>query len=116
MLLSLFFGPSPASIVDPEPSFCKVSTAGWRVAPVTGSLVYASDKVRPELKRWVDDVARWDFTYIAPAHFAAGKGTPADLKRAFGPVLAQTRDPAYSADDLRLLETLAAGLKRAGVI
>ena len=103
-------------IIDPSASFEKVVKAGWRVAPVTGSLVYASDRVRPELGRWVDDVAKWDFAYISPAHFAAGRGTPADLRRAFGPVLAGARDPAYTAGDLRLLETLSAALKKLDVI
>ena len=56
------------------------------------------------------------YRYIAPAHFAAGKGTPADLKKAFAPVLAEARDPAYTAGDLRLLETLATALKKFGVI
>ena len=41
---------------------------------MTETLVYKSDRVRPELKRWVDDVRKWDFTYVSPAHFAAGQG------------------------------------------
>ena len=115
MLLSLFFGPAPQSIVEPHASFSKLPGA-WRVAPVTETLVYNSDRVRPELKRWVDDVSKWDFTYVAPAHFAAGKGSPAEWKKAFGPVLNGERDPAYSAGDLRLLETLSAAIQKAGVI
>ena len=43
------------------------------VAPVTDSLIYRSDRVKPELARWVDDVSKWDFTTIAPAHFDAGR-------------------------------------------
>jgi len=114
-LLSLFFGPSPTSLVYPHASFAKLPRA-WRVAPVVEALVYKSDRVRPELRRWVDDVAKWDFTYVSPAHFAAGRGSPADWKRAFGPVLAGTRDPAYGEKDLALLETLAAAVERAGII
>ena len=45
------------------------------VAPVTDSLIYRSDRVKPELARWVDDVSKWDFTTIAPAHFDAGHAT-----------------------------------------
>ena len=45
----------------------------WVVAPVTDSLIYRSDRVKPELARWVDDVSKWDFTTIAPAHFDAGR-------------------------------------------
>ena len=115
VLLSLFFGPAPQSIVEPHASFSKLPGA-WRVAPVTETLVYKSDRVRPELRRWVDDVSKWDFTYVSPAHFAAGKGSPAEWKRAFGPVLSGERDPAYSAGDLRLLETLSAAIQKAGVI
>ena len=41
MLLSLFFGPAPQSIVEPHASFAKLPGA-WRVAPVTETLVYKS--------------------------------------------------------------------------
>ena len=115
VLLSLFFGPAPQSIVEPHASFARLPGA-WRVAPVTETLVYKSDRVRPELQRWVDDVAKWDFTFVAPAHFEAGRGSPSDWKRAFGPVLNGERDPAYSAGDLKLLETLSAAIQKAGVI
>ena len=40
---------------------------------MTDSLIYRSDRVKPELARWVDDVSKWDFTTIAPAHFDAGR-------------------------------------------
>ena len=43
-----------------------------------------------ELARWVDDVASWDFKMIAPSHFDAKPGTPADLRAAFAPTLATT--------------------------
>ena len=84
-LLSLYFGPSPASLVDPHPSFDSLTnkvpprtcltfptnvtppvhtptrihplTSKWLVAPVTDSLIYRSERVKPELKRWVNDVA-----------------------------------------------------------
>ena len=115
VLLSLFFGPAPQSIVEPHASFSKLPGA-WRVAPVTETLVYKSDRVRPELQRWVDDVSKWDFTYVAPAHFAAGKGSPSEWKKAFGPVLNGERDPAYSSGDLKLLETLSDVIQKAGVI
>jgi hypothetical protein len=115
VLLSLFFGPAPQSIVEPHDSFARLPGA-WRVAPVTETLVYKSDRVRPELQRWVDDVGKWDFTYVAPAHFAAGKGSPSEWKKAFGPVLAGERDPAYTAGDLKLLETLSDVIQKAGVI
>ena len=84
VLLSLFFGPSPR----PSSSRTRLSRqlpGAWRVAPVTETLVYKSDRVRPELQRWVDDVSKWDFTFVAPAHFAAGKGSPSEWKKAFGP-------------------------------
>ena len=115
VLLSLFFGPSPSSIVEPHASFSKLPGA-WRVAPVTETLVYKSDRVRPELQRWVDDVGKWDFTYVSPAHFAAGQGSPSEWKKAFGPVLNGERDPAYTSGDLKLLETLSDVIQKAGVI
>ena len=34
---------------------------------------------KPELARWVEDVSRWDFKMIAPAHFAAAPGTAGHL-------------------------------------
>ena len=58
------------------------------VAPVTDSLIYRSDRVKPELARWVDDVSKWDFTTIAPAHFDAGRATAHPT-----PTLTLTRNP-----------------------
>ena len=66
-LLSLYFGPSPASLVDPDTSF-RTLAGKWIVAPVTDTLIYRSSKVQPEIARWVDDVTKWDFTTIAPSH------------------------------------------------
>ena len=120
-LLSLFFGPSPASIVDPAPSFALLADK-WRVAPVTDTLIYRSERVRPELRRWVDDVARWDFTTIAPSHFAVRPGTPADLKTAFAPTLASCEDGAPEADrpfdaaDAQLLDDIAGPLRALKII
>ena len=120
-LLSLFFGPSPASIVDPAPSFALLADK-WRVAPVTDTLIYRSERVKPELRRWVDDVARWDFTTIAPSHFAVRPGTPADLKAAFAPTLASCEDGAPEADrpfdaaDAQLLDDIAGPLRALKII
>ncbi len=55
VLLSLFFGPSPDSLVAPSPSFESLK-GRWIVAPVTDSLIYRSDRVKPELARWVNDI------------------------------------------------------------
>ncbi|EOD29887.1 hypothetical protein EMIHUDRAFT_123177, partial [Emiliania huxleyi CCMP1516] len=127
VVLSLFFGPSPATIVDPKPSF-QALEGRWVVAPVTDSLIYASDRVQPELARWVDDLARWDFRMIAPSHFDAREGTPEDLRAAFAPTLAKSRggaatDPAtpvtarpYNVDDVRLLDGIATELVKLKVI
>ena len=127
VVLSLFFGPSPATIVDPKPTF-QALEGRWVVAPVTDSLIYASDRVQPELARWVDDLARWDFRMIAPSHFDAREGTPEDLRAAFAPTLAKSRggaatDPAtpvtarpYNVDDVRLLDGIATELVKLKVI
>lgn len=48
-LLSLYFGPSPSTLVDPQPSF-KALENKWLVAPVTDSLIYRSDRVKPEVR------------------------------------------------------------------
>ena len=124
-LLSLYFGPSPRSLVDPDASFQKLSSK-WVVAPVTDKLIYSSSRVKPELSRWVEDVARWDFQTIAPAHFDVRPGTPADLKAAFAPTLAEAPPgtPAnadapslpYDRGDASLLDDLASGLVKVGII
>jgi hypothetical protein len=115
-LLSLYFGPSPTSIVDPDPSFKQLSDK-WIVAPVTNTLIYSSDKIRPEITRWVDDVTKWDFTTIAPSHFMARAGTPEDMKSAFAPTVASASEKRpYVAGDVQLLDELAGGLKKIKII
>jgi len=116
-LLGLFFGPSPATLIDPQPAFD--SLAGkWIVAPVTDSLIYRSARVGPELSRWVDDVAKWDFTMISPSHFDARPGTPQDLRAAFAPTLqaSESLPKPYSAADSALLEDIAKPLIKLKVI
>ena len=117
-LLSLYFGPSPASLVDPDASFQGLK-GKWVVAPVTDSLIYRSDRVKPELARWVEDVAKWEFNTIAPAHFAAGPGTAAELKAAFAPTLQpepRAERAPYDAKDVKLLDDIAEQLVKLKVI
>lgn len=135
-LLSLTFGPSPDSLIDPKPAFDLIADK-WLVAPVCTSLVYASDVVRPALREWVDQVAQLDFVRVVPSHFAAAKCTPAQFKRAFEPVFA-TKDEkresqngllklirgghddqtssSFTKSDVQLIDDLAAQLKRLRVI
>ena len=67
---------------------------------MTDSLIYRSSKVKPELTRWVNDVAQWDFKTIAPAHFQAAPGTAAELKAAFEPTLATPGGVVPSRDQV----------------
>ena len=71
----------------------------------------------PEIQRWVDDVTAWDFTTIAPSHFTARPGTPADMKKAFEPTLAasQSQRP-YVEGDVKLLDDIAGALKVVKII
>lgn len=110
-LLSLYFGPSPSSLVDPDPSFQTLQSK-WIVAPVTDKLIYRSDRVKPELARWVEDVGKWDFKMIAPAHFDVRPGTSADFKAAFAPTLKAASEPGrpYDRGDVQLLDDLAEAL------
>ena len=110
-LLSLYFGPSPASLVDPSPSFESLQSK-WIVAPVTDKLIYRSERVKPELRRWVDDVAKWEFRTIAPAHFGVTAGSPADLRAAFEPTLRPASEPGrpYNTGDVQLLDDIAEAL------
>lgn len=121
-LLSLFFGPKPSTIVNPDPSFQQLKDK-WIVAPVTNTLIYASDNVKPDLRRWVDDITKWDFKYISPSHFAAGPGTPEDVREAFAPTFgsSDTRSSAkanrpYDVGDIKLLDDISSGLKTVGII
>ena len=123
VLLSLYFGPSPRSLVDPDVSFQSLKNR-WVVAPVTDSLIYRSERVKPELTRWVDDVAKWDFTLIAPSHFAAASGTAEDMRAAFKPTLAATTlqdakastERPYVKGDVKLLDDIAGSLIQLKII
>ena len=124
VLLSLFFGPSPDALVTPTPSFEGLK-GRWIVAPVTDALIYRSERVKPELSRWVNDiVTNWDFTVIVPSHFEAHEGTPEDMRAAFKPTLAATTldearrstDRPYKAGDVQLLDDIAGGLIQLKVI
>lgn len=121
-LLSLYFGPSPATLVQPDASFNALADK-WIVAPVTDSLIYRSERVRPELTRWVDDVAKWDFTLIAPAHFTARPGTADDLRAAFAPTVAKADTVAatraarpFVSGDVRLLDQIHDALVQVRII
>ena len=76
--------------------------------------------MRPALAAWVDDVARWDFKVISPSHFGAGKGSPADLRAAFAPTLAdnaaERAKRPYAAADVKLLDDTAGGLRAVKII
>jgi hypothetical protein len=84
--LSLFFGPSPASLIAHSASFESLAER-WVVAPVCASFVFASDRIRPSVQEWVDSVAQLDFHTAAPSHFAVAKCSPAQFRKAFDPVL-----------------------------
>lgn len=136
-LLALTFGPSPESLVDPSSAFDTIADR-WLVAPVCNSLVYASERVRPALKMWVEQIAKLDFVRIAPAHFAVAKCTPAQFKAAFEPLLqdndflldekplynlAQFRrllglreNPSFPQSDVKFINDLAGALKQLRVI
>jgi hypothetical protein len=115
-LLGLYFGPSPSSFVDPHQSFQKLK-GKWIVAPVTSSLIYNSERVKPELKRWVDDVAKWDFQTISPSHFEAFPGTSADLRAAFATTLeSDDMDPTFDAADFTLLSNIKGVLRTLKII
>jgi hypothetical protein len=123
VLLSLFFGPSPDSLADPDPTFQKLKEK-WIVAPVTDALIYRSANVKPELTRWINDVTQWDFKIISPSHFDAREGTPDDVRAAFDPTLATTTVEdakastirPYPKNDVRLLDDIAGQLVKINVI
>jgi hypothetical protein len=114
VLFSLYFGPEASTIVRPEATFEKLA-GKWNVAPVTDSLIYRSAKVKPELKRWVEDICKWDFQLISPSHFDAKPGTPEDVRKAFAQTL---MDPKYQVRtaDLKLLDDIADALEKTNVI
>jgi len=116
-LLSLYFGPSPKTLVAPEASFDGIADK-WIVAPVTDTLIYRSSKVQPEIARWVEDVTRWDFEMISPSHFTARPGTPEDVRKAFAPTIAQSAAPPrpFAAGDVQLLDDIASALKQIKII
>ncbi|KAG8458764.1 hypothetical protein KFE25_012962 [Diacronema lutheri] len=117
-VLSLYFGPSADAIAAPERAFDALA-GRWLVGPVCATLIYSSDKVRGALAEWVEQIASGRlgrFDTIVPAHLAVARGTPADVRRAFAPVLSGSATAAYRASDVRLLADLSAGLRTLGVI
>mmetsp|Transcript_13033 Transcript_13033/g.39274 ORF Transcript_13033/g.39274 Transcript_13033/m.39274 type:complete len:489 (-) Transcript_13033:178-1644(-) len=88
-VLSLFFGPAPDAIAEPTAAFNAIS-GRWLVGPVCSQLIYSSEPVRAQLRGWISDIAGGKlgrFDTIIPAHFAARRGTPTDVRRAFAPVI-----------------------------
>lgn len=130
-LLSLFFGPDGASLLDPEEAFNAVS-GRWIVGPVCYSLVYR-DSFREDVRAWADRVCQWDFQQILPSHFAGPvAGTSSDVRRAFE-VLDLSEDATeasagstlpwpfpqpvrYRAKDLQLLTDIRNVLKQVGLL
>merc|ERR1712048_1380490 len=92
-LLSLYFGPAPTSVINPGVSSFRQLAGKWSVAPVTDGLIYRSERVKPELRRWIDDITTWDFKLISPSHFDVQPGTPDDVRAAFA-----SNDLALSAN------------------
>lgn len=115
-ILALFFGPAPDAIADPGLAFSAIR-GRWIVGPVCAALVYQAEPVREALRQWVDEIASGrlgEFTTIVPAHFAVGRGTPREVRRAFAPVFKQ-RLP-YRKADAKLLNDLARLLRKARII
>lgn len=115
-VLALYFGPSVEAITDPPAAFDSLAER-WLVGPVCATLIYSSSSVRGAVGEWVERIcALGKFDTIVPAHFAAARGTPADLRAAFAPVLADAPERPYRAADVRLLSDLSKVLKVLGVI
>lgn len=124
-LLSLLFGPDPSTIVKPDSTFARVADK-WTVAPVTDALIYRSDRIKPELKRWIDDITKWDIEFISPTHFAAGPGSAADIQNAFKPTLEMNADGSfpqaseifrpYEGKDTKLLDDLFSALVKVKIV
>ena len=115
---ALLFGPSPASIVDLAPSFALLADK-WRVAPVTDTLIYRSERVRPE-----SAAGRrrrpLDFTTIAPSHFAVRPARPPTSKPPSRPPScedgAPEADRPFDAADAQLLDDIAGPLRALKII
>lgn len=73
----------PGDLRDPTRGFLAVANR-LIVGPILKTLVFSTE---PAVSRaWVDSICNdWDFTSVIPAHFSAPvRGTPADLRGAFG--------------------------------
>eukprot|EP00747_Dinoflagellata_sp_TGD_P220476 gnl/TRDRNA2_/TRDRNA2_92462_c0_seq1.p1 gnl/TRDRNA2_/TRDRNA2_92462_c0~~gnl/TRDRNA2_/TRDRNA2_92462_c0_seq1.p1 ORF type:complete len:479 (+),score=75.09 gnl/TRDRNA2_/TRDRNA2_92462_c0_seq1:60-1439(+) len=137
VLFSLYFGPATESIIDPDVSSFKQLAGKWIVPPVLDTLNYKPQKVRPELRRWFDDITKWDIKMISPSHFDARPGTSDDVRVAFASVeerldsvdvcstgaftLRQDRTSNVAEDgpvaaDRRFLNEISCSLIKSGVI
>jgi len=117
-VLSLFFGPSAEAISQPARSF-EALAGRWLVGPVCATLIYSNAAVNEQLEGWVEKIVTGKlgrFDTIIPAHFSVGRGSAADVRRAFAPVLAGSGTEPYDQGDVQLLGDLSAIARSLGVI
>eukprot|EP00746_Dinoflagellata_sp_MGD_P028640 gnl/MRDRNA2_/MRDRNA2_16771_c0_seq2.p1 gnl/MRDRNA2_/MRDRNA2_16771_c0~~gnl/MRDRNA2_/MRDRNA2_16771_c0_seq2.p1 ORF type:complete len:368 (+),score=55.28 gnl/MRDRNA2_/MRDRNA2_16771_c0_seq2:58-1161(+) len=76
------------------------------VSPILQKLVF--EKSKPVLRDWIEDVARWPFVQVVPAHYAAPiSATPEDLRQAYGFAFdSQTSANALPKEDMQTLNDL----------
>eukprot|EP00747_Dinoflagellata_sp_TGD_P192837 gnl/TRDRNA2_/TRDRNA2_58236_c0_seq1.p1 gnl/TRDRNA2_/TRDRNA2_58236_c0~~gnl/TRDRNA2_/TRDRNA2_58236_c0_seq1.p1 ORF type:complete len:553 (-),score=81.07 gnl/TRDRNA2_/TRDRNA2_58236_c0_seq1:60-1718(-) len=76
------------------------------VSPILQKLVF--EKASPIVGKWVEDLAKWPFTQVVPAHYAAPvKATPEDLRQAFGFAL-EGYTTVLPKEDMQTLNDLGA--------
>ena len=77
-LFALFIAPDGGSILDPEPSFQKIS-GKWIVGPIIYTLVLKN--VQEDVGKWAQRVGRWNFTSVIPCHFQGpAPATPREFR------------------------------------
>lgn len=82
------------------------------VSPILQKMVF--EKSRPVVRDWVEDVTKWPFVRVVPAHYAAPvDATPEDFRRAYGFALGHETNP-LPVEDMKTLNDLGAIIQSIG--
>lgn len=79
------------------------------VSPILQKLVF--EKSAPVVRDWIEDVAKWPFVQVVPAHYAAPvQATPQDLLQAYGFAFKDDTD-MLPKEDMKTLNDLGEVIK-----
>jgi len=73
------------------------------------------EKAAPTVREWVEEVAKWPFTQIFPAHYQAPvQAGPRELRKAFGFAYPNVEARALPHEDMKTLNDLGEVIQSVG--